>query len=118
MFYRRISHRVVCLSRMCYHTTMTPSSVKLTVNFIKEHNKVVAHSPALDISTVGDSEAHAMKRFEELAHIFIQDITERNVIDDVLAELGWSKMKSPVQGRSQWVPPVITSVDLQVPIAA
>jgi hypothetical protein len=97
---------------------MTPSSVKLTVNFIKEHNKVVAHSPALDISTVGDSEIHAKKRFEELVHIFFQDITERKVIDEVLAELGWSKMKSSVQGRSQWVPPVITSVDLQVPIAA
>src|SRR6266404_3123291 len=97
---------------------MIPSSVKLTVNFIKERNKVIAHAPALDISTVGDSEAHAKKRFEELLSIFIEDITERNVINEVLTGLGWTKRETRPRERPEWVPPVVTSIDLPVAIPA
>ncbi len=93
-------------------------SVKLTVNFIKEGGQVVAYSPALDISTVGKSEAHAKKRFEELVRMFLRDISEKKVIDEVLTELGWTKTKQRDGNKSQWVPPAIRSVDLQVPIRA
>ena len=92
-------------------------SVKLTVNFIKEHKQVVAYSPALDISTVGKSEEHAKQRFQELVQIFLKDIAERNIVDEVLSELGWTK--SAVQNKEpQWIPPVVKSVDLQVPMMA
>jgi hypothetical protein len=96
---------------------MSPlSSVQLTVNFITENKQVVAYSPALDISTVGRSIDHAKVRFQELVSIFLKDITERNVIDEVLTDLGWHKAE--VENRSQWVPPKVTSLDLQVPMAA
>src|SRR3989338_1241338 len=94
-------------------------SIKLTVNFIKERKQVIAYAPALDISTVGKTEAHAKKRFEELVHIFLKDISERRVEDEVLTEIGWTK--TLVQNRSpklQWIPPVVTSIDLQVPMTA
>ena len=95
------------------------SEAKLVVNFIKEGKQVVAYSPALDISTVGKDEAQAKRRFEELLHIFIKDITERNVVDDVLTELGWTKGAVHTKNtRPQWIPPVVKSIDLQVPIMA
>jgi hypothetical protein len=89
-------------------------SVKLTVNFIKEGKQVVAYSPALDISTVGDSEEHAKTRFVEMVGIFLKDISDRKVVDDVLSELGWTK----AQPNAPWVPPAVHSVDLQVPMMA
>ena len=56
--------------------------IKLTVNFIKDHKQIIAYSPALDISTVGKSEAHAKKRFQELVKIFLDDISERNIVGE------------------------------------
>lgn len=91
--------------------------IKLTVNFIKDHKQVIAYSPALDISTVGRSEEHAKKRFQELVHIFLKDIFERNVADQVLTELGWKKVILQ-RNKSEWVPPKVKSFDLQVPMFA
>ena len=92
-------------------------SLKLTVNFIKDRKQVIAYSPALDISTVGKSEKHAQKRFEELVHIFLKDISERNVINEVLTELGWKKISSPSH-KSEWVPPLVKSINLRIPMMA
>ena len=93
-------------------------SIKLTVNFIKERNQVIAYAPALDLSTVGKSEAQAKKRFEELVRMFLQDIADRRVTDTVLTELGWTKRSATRTPKPQWIPPAVTSVDLRVPIAA
>jgi hypothetical protein len=92
-------------------------SLKLTVNFIKDRKQVIAYSPALDISTVGKSEKHAKKRFEELVQIFLKDIFERNVVSEVLTELGWKKISSPSH-KSEWVPPQVKSIDLRIPMMA
>ena len=99
---------------------MNPSSaLNLTVNFIKEQKQVIAYSPALDISTVGKSEERAKKRFEEMVHIFFKDIADRNVLSEVLTELGWTKTAPENKSiKPQWVPPEITSVDLQIPVMA
>ncbi len=96
---------------------LTIPSLKLTVNFIKDRKQVIAYSPTLDISTVGDSEAHAKKRFQELARIFIKDISDRDVVDDVLTELGWKKVFVS-KSKHEWIPPRVKSVDLQVPMMA
>ena len=93
------------------------SSLRLTVNFIKEGKQVVAYAPALDISTFGKTEAHAKKRFQELVKIFLKDISDRHVVDEVLTELGWKKVLVRNQ-QPQWVPPVVKSINLQVPIGA
>ena len=96
---------------------ITLPSIKLTVNLIKDRKQVIAYSPALDISTVGKSETHAKKRFQELVHIFLKDISERNVVDEVLTELGWKKI-STSNRKSEWIPPRVRSIDLQVPTVA
>ena len=96
---------------------ITLPSIKLTVNFIKDRKQVVAYSPALDISTVGKSETHAKKRFQELVHIFLKDISERNVVDEVLTELGWKKISTPNR-KSEWVPPRVRSIYMRVPMVA
>ena len=96
---------------------ITLPSIKLTVNLIKDRKQVIAYSPALDISTVGKSETHAKKRFQELVHIFLKDISERNVVDEVLTELGWKKISTPNR-KSEWIPPRVRSIDLQVPTVA
>lgn len=94
---------------------ITIPSIKLTVNFIKDRKQVIAYSPALDISTVGKSETHAKKRFQELVHIFLKDISERNVVDEVLTELGWKKISTP-NCKSEWVPPQVRSIDVRIPM--
>ena len=91
-------------------------SVKLTVNFIKDRKQVIAYSPALDISTVGKSEEHAKKRFQELVRIFLKDICERNVVNEVLTGLSWKKV-SVSNHKSEWVPPQVRSIDLRIPMA-
>jgi len=86
----------------------------LPVSFITEGGKVVAYTPALDISTSGKDESEAKRRFGELVNIFFKDLVENNTVDAVLTELGWRK------GQVAWDPPMISqqSVNVRVPVAA
>ena len=93
--------------------------LKLAVNFIKESKSVVAYSPALDISTAGKDKKEARKNFEELVSIFFSDIVERNVVGNVLSDLGWSKKSSLVNKQnpiSGWTQPKISQDTIQVQI--
>lgn len=78
---------------------------QLQVSFIKEGNKFIAYSPALDIATSGRSIAQAKKRFEELARIFLSELHKRKTLDKTLAELGWERKGSP----KKWAPPTVVS---------
>jgi len=71
----------------------------LPVIFLQEGKKIIAYTPALDLSTCGDSFDHARKRFEELIRIFFEE-TEN--LDEVLLECGWQKVSRP---RRRWIPP-------------
>lgn len=86
----------------------------LPVSFIAERGKVVAYTPALDISTSGKDEGEARRRFGELVNIFFKDLVENNTVDAVLTELGWRK------GQVAWNPPKISqqSVSVRVPVTA
>ena len=88
--------------------------VNLPVTFIREEGKVVAHTPVLDISTVGKNESEAKQRFGELVGIFFSDLIENGSVDAVLTELGWQKI------RGQWNPPATSqqSINVQVPAFA
>ena len=93
---------------------MPQIEVNLPVAFIKEGEKIIAYTPALDISTVGKNEAEAKERFGELVRMFIADLVENNTVDAVLSELGWHKK------AKQWNPPVVSqqSVNVRVPAFA
>jgi hypothetical protein len=87
---------------------------KIPVVFFEEGHKVIAYSPALDLSTFGSSEEQARKRFIEAAAIFFNEITEMGTLDQVLEEYGWRKTKV----EKSWSPPVFrtcTEETIQIP---
>ncbi len=86
--------------------------VNLPVVFIGDNDKVVAYTPALDISTVGKDETEAKARFSEMVNIFFADLVENSTIDDVLSELGW------VKEQQKWNPPAISQQSINVKISA
>jgi hypothetical protein len=78
---------------------------KIPVLFFQEGKKVVAYSPALDLSSCGDTEEQARKRFAEAAFIFLSEIHKMGTIGEVLEECGWHK----VPDQNTWAPPVYKS---------
>jgi predicted RNase H-like HicB family nuclease len=82
---------------------------KMQVNFnlpvmvLKEGDVFVAYSPAIDISTVGETFEKAQSQFEEAVQIFFEEITENNTLEEALFELGWQKKDNVI------TPPVMIS---------
>lgn len=97
---------------MVYFAPMHQIEVNLPVSLITEGNKVVAYTPALDISTAGKDEAEAKSRFSELVNIFFADLVENNTVEVVLTDLGW------VKEEQKWNPPVISQESINVKIPA
>jgi hypothetical protein len=76
-------------------------NARIPVILFEEGTKFVAYSPAIDLSTCGDSEDQARKRFIEAASIFFDEITRMGTIEDVLTECGWQKSAE----KQTWLPP-------------
>lgn len=75
----------------------------------------MAYTPALDLSTSGDSFEQAKMRFSEIVQIFFEECLNMGTLPKVLADLGWIKQDS------QWNPPTVVAQDTQmvnVPIPA
>ena len=77
--------------------------IKLPVSIFKEGKKFVAYTPALDLSTSGKNYDEVKKRFDEAVAIFFEYTGKKGTLNDVLRDLGWSKIKN------QWAPPAIIS---------
>lgn len=75
----------------------------LPVSIIKEGDSFIAFSPALDLSTVGDTLEQAQERFEEAVEIFFEEITEKGTTTEVLSGLGWQML------NERLVPPQVVS---------
>jgi hypothetical protein len=75
----------------------------LPVSVIKEGDSFIAYSPALDLSTVGDSFEEAQTRFGEAVQIFFEEITQKGTVEEALTQLGWQKL------NSELIPPVVVS---------
>jgi hypothetical protein len=84
---------------------ITKIEAKVPVLFFQEGNKVVAYSPALDLSSCGNTEQQARKRFAEAAMIFLAEIQKMGTIEEVLEECGWHKIPE----QHTWSPPVYKS---------
>ena len=76
-------------------------SYKLPVTILKEKKRYVAYSPAIDLSSSGETFSEAQKRFAEASLLFFEEIIEEKTMDDVLSNLGWSKM------NKTWKPPMV-----------
>lgn len=88
--------------------------LKLSIIFLREGNRFIAHSPALDLSTSGKNFKEAKKRFDEAAEIFFEEIVKSGTINEVLGDLGWKK------SNKKWQPPIIVSQEsetISVPVA-
>jgi len=83
----------------------TNIEAKIPVLFFQEGKKVIAYSPALDLSSCGDTEQQARKRFGEAAVIFLTEIHKMGTIEEVLEECGWHK----VPNQHTWSPPIYRS---------
>ncbi len=87
----------------------------LPVTFLREGDQFVAYTPALDLSTSGDTFEQAKKRFSEIVEIFFEECLSMGTLDTVLSDLGWNKQ------NSEWNPPTVVAQDMQmfsVPIPA
>lgn len=85
-------------------------AVNLPVAFITEGERVIAYTPALDLSTSGKDTAEAKVRFSEIVSIFFNDLLEQGTLDAVLSDLGWLRI------NSAWNPPVISQESVSVSI--
>jgi len=77
--------------------------IQLPVSILKEGERYIAYTPALDLSTSGRSQKEVKKRFGEAVEIFFEELVEAGTLDDALATLGWRKVKR------QWTPPKVVS---------
>ena len=80
---------------------------KLSVTFLREGRRFIAYSPALDLSTSGKSFEEAKRRFEEIAEIFLEEVTNKGTLEEVLRDLGWE------QRAKQWSPPAVIAHESQ-----
>ncbi len=70
--------------------------------FYREGNKFIAFSPALNLSTCGDTEDQAKRRFEELEQTFFEEVDRMGTLEEVLSDCGWKKVNYPSRC---WQPP-------------
>lgn len=87
---------------------------KIPVLFFKEGEKVIAYSPAFDLSSCGDTEEKARNRFIEAVAIFLGEIARMGTLNEVLEECGWSI----VPEKHAWYPPVYKTTEeaISIPI--
>lgn len=77
-------------------------NVSLAVMFYREGDKFIAYSPAIDLSTCGDTQNEAKIRFEEALELFLEETDKMGTLEEVLQDYGWEKIGHP----QKWMPPV------------
>lgn len=92
--------------------------VVLNVVFYREGDKFIAFSPALNLSTCGNTQEQAKRRFEEMLKIFLEEVEQMGTLEDVLLECGWKKVGRP---HKYWQPPIFvgqTQKEVRLPCPA
>ncbi len=80
--------------------------LQLPVIFFKEGKKIIAYTPALDLSTFGNTLAQAQKRFGEIVEIFFEELVKMGTLEEVLLECGWERH------HNEFLPPTVISQGL------
>lgn len=83
---------------------------KLEVVVLREGDAFIAYSPALDLSTCGQTFEEAQQNFNEALDIFLVECIKDDTLGEVLESLGWKKVDS------KWQPPTVVG-QIDVPIA-
>jgi len=85
-------------------------TINLTVSVLREKKRFVAYSPALDLSTSGKSFKEVQSHFTEIVQLFFQEIEAQGTLDEVLENLGWTKVKK------EWQPPDVIADSISIPV--
>lgn len=88
--------------------------VGMPVLIKKEGSAFIAYTPALDVSTYGNTKNQAKKNFGELVEIFFEEFIDNPAaLEVVLESLGWKKV------QNNWKPPKIDNItqDVRVSLA-
>lgn len=83
------------------------SQFSIPVIIWKEDSQFIAYSPALDITTQGDSVEDAQSMLSDAAEGFFEVIMEQGTMSEVLTSLGWKQISK------QWYPPQLVSQEYQ-----
>ena len=73
-------------------TAKTGFQFNLPITVLREGKKFIAYTPALDLSTSGNTFKQVKKRFGEAVSIFFEETLKRGTLDQALSELGWQKI--------------------------
>lgn len=90
---------------------ISKNEILLQVNILKEGSQYVAHSPALDLSSCGKTEAEAQRNLQNAVTLFFEELREMGTLDEVLLELGWRRADTP---RVGWVPPYLLNREVRI----
>jgi len=91
-------------------------SLMLGVTFMKEDGTFIAHSPALDLSSCGETFEEAKSNFEDAVDIFFDECTKDGTLNQVLESLGWTLKEKNRPMKPQWSPPAVVG-HLDIPIS-
>lgn len=80
---------------------------KLPVSILREGEKYIAYTPALDLSTSGRTYNEVKERFEEIVSVFFEEIVKKGTLEEVLRDLGWKRV------QAKWSPPIVISQESQ-----
>jgi predicted RNase H-like HicB family nuclease len=79
------------LSMLKYNTS------NITFQVLKQGKYFIAVCSVLDLSTQGNTLEEAKKRMIEVIDIFFQEIVKKDVVEEVLDDLGWEKIGDKMQ---------------------
>lgn len=79
----------------------------LPVLFLREGMDFIAYSPAIDLSTAGETFEDAQKNFEEASQAFFEEMISQGTLEKGLKELGWQK------NDDHYTPPVLIGQETQ-----
>ena len=93
--------------------------IRIPLSLWKEGDVYVSFTPALDLSTCGDTRDEAIRNINEAARLFFQTAEERNCLQELLESYGWELTEN-----ERWRPPsaplsdgLSLNVDVPVPVA-
>ena len=66
-------------------------AINFTVQVWKENDKYIAYVPELDVSSFGNSVAHAKARLCEAVTLFLEGASRLGTIEEILLEAGFEK---------------------------
>ncbi len=72
--------------------------IELPLALWREGQNIVAYTPALELSTFGETEEEAIENFAQAVELFFETSNQRNVTFELLESLGW------VYEHSKWTP--------------